>query len=1161
MTHRKVPITYAFGRRDRVDPKFAPFGVLKVGKNLRVRKDGRLGTRHGLTPLDMTTANGSLVVYDLHEYRGRLCALGSDAGDGFPADRFEYTGRAPHYWRGTDRFGQRVTVNPFTNLREVAGIPQPAGGVSGCDAATSGGITCMAYVTAALGAEQVHAVIVDSVTDQVIHTENLAFDGGAPGPLAFDTPTKIRVVGVGSTFYVGAVFADGTGTIAVAEYTVGSSSRWSLFKTTTTATLPLAFNMCAVEDASTARLAIAYGRDTGPTQGAYNAMVYRADGTVVTGFGAFGLVDVVHIEIIANQDDDRIHILRVEGTTGTLNSWTFSGSPVIGVADIALGQCELGSLCRLPAHGAIPISIAVALAKPSDDVELRVYEQATHAPVGSAVTVHAALLRTKLLPAQSGTQDVAVVFGALVAPALPDVDQATNALFYVTPAMIHRVLRDYVRAADQSAAAKTLTTLSRDSSTGAIAWPALVDPGVDDIAMPVVSLVDFQSTARRQGVSFGELYYESGAAPSVYDGRVNTELGFGEAPGIYSLSASNDPAFEGPATMTGDALPPGTVKVMNMAVVFNVDDGSGSPGAVRIFFSFSGPLSAVATYLASASGGALTTAVVGGALRVSTTATGADVTLSVDSGTAATRLGLGRIAGRPYSGSTALRPGGTYYYTVHFESVLADQSVMLGPPSVGGGHGDDYSKAAAVTLTGDQNVVAVAFSVPHTARVAMGDALYGSDLTAVVSRTEWFPFAGVAGSIFRRSVATRVAVGIDGYGQPVSIVDAIGDGTLATHDVLYTQGKTGSESGPLEQTAPEPCRYTTATESRLINAGLGRPSLAQVSKEAFTGEPFSFSSLSPFYSQVAGPILGVRALDSARFIFTKDRIYAVTGAGPDDLGGGGFDAPVEIPSPGGISNAWAFLEAPDGLWFQLDDTKLFRIPRGGGVPTWEGVDVQDTLIDYPLITGACKVRSDNVGLFACNAPALRGIDARLVVRDMRTEAWFEDFPLVSPEPLPGGLGIDAITSYGETFAYATGGVVVVQSTSAFDDAGTYVPTEARTHPLYPFGLGGYGQISDLLLTGEFRGDGRIECRVSYDDGLHWTTLASFDLLESDGLTIGQTIQRKWALPQDITSSLVVDLSYTQGSAAGPTEGFVYNQLDVLVEAEDGLRELNPGEMA
>jgi hypothetical protein len=98
---RVVSFSLAQGRRDRVDPKLAPFGVLATAKNLRVRKDGRLGCRYGYQPLDMRTSGGTLVAYDLIEYQGRLVALGSHSGSGFPERPYEYTGLGAGnvYWR------------------------------------------------------------------------------------------------------------------------------------------------------------------------------------------------------------------------------------------------------------------------------------------------------------------------------------------------------------------------------------------------------------------------------------------------------------------------------------------------------------------------------------------------------------------------------------------------------------------------------------------------------------------------------------------------------------------------------------------------------------------------------------------------------------------------------------------------------------------------------------------------------------------------------------------------------------------------------------------------------------------------------------------------------------------------------------------------------
>lgn len=1151
MAKSKVPVTYAFGRRDRVDPKLAPLGVLKVGKNLRVRKDGRLGTRTGYQPLDMSTANGDLFAYDLHEYRGRLCALGSDAGDGFPTDRFEYLGIEPYPWRGTDRFGQRVTVNPFTDLREVAGIAQPGGGVSSSDVAASEGYVCLAYVTAAAGVNYTYVVIVDAATDQVVHAENLYFDGTA-GPLFNDQPSRLRVIAVGLTFYVAAVFADGA--ISIAQYTVGTSTRFTAYIAVASVGDPItAFDMCAVTHPTTGNVVLAWDRGT---LGNLTVLVINAAGAVVGSpiIVGSGATNNVFVALEADQVANRINVFTVETpTNGRLRTYNFAGTLLVGPTTTASGAT--GSICRLPLLVSHPESVAVAVNATSFDVSVRVYNQATHAAVTAVFSVKSALMRTRLLSGQSTGQAVAVVFGGLVAPVISSPEQATNALFYLTPTTAHVAFRDYVRAADQAAPTVPFN-LSRDTTTGELAWLALVDPGVDDIAMPVVSLVKFQSAARRQGVEFGDLYYEAGAAPAVYDGRFAAEVGFGEAPGL-TLQASNSATYESTASLTGKTVNAGIVRTSSKTLEISVDN-AGTETTVSVWMAFSAPLSVVAAFIQATGSAVLTASAVDNKLQISAIATGADVSITVTGGTMAELVGLGNLVGVPFYGSTALSPGGTYYYTLHFEVVLADKSVMFGPPSVGGAAGADFATATSVTLTGDQNVVTLTGTIPHSLRIALGDALYGADVTAVFSRTQWQAFSKTPGSIFRRCVTTRLPTGPGRYGSGFSVEDHVSDAALSDNEALYTQADRGALSGPLEQDAPRACRYITATESRLITGGLGRTSLVQVSREAFTGETISFSDFSQFFSQVAGPVIGVHALDSARFVFTLDRIYAITGVGPDDLGGAGFDAPVEIPTPSGLSNAWSFLEGPDGLWFQLDDTKLFRIPRGGGAPTWEGVDVEDTLLAFPHITGACKHKGDNVAVFACCSD---DGNARFLVRDFRTENWVEDVPFIHIGFVSSGFAVAAITAYGESLAYVVGGVVYVQTTGFVDGPDAFIETQVRTHPLYPFGVGGYGQIYELLLTGEYRGDCQLDCRVSYDDGQSFATLDSFDL---SGLSVGATIQRKWTLPQDITSSIVIEFSCSPSEAEGAdatSEGFVFNQVDLLVEAEDGLRELEPSEMA
>jgi hypothetical protein len=233
---------------------------------------------------------------------------------------------------------------------------------------------------------------------------------------------------------------------------------------------------------------------------------------------------------------------------------------------------------------------------------------------------------------------------------------------------------------------------------------------------------------------------------------------------------------------------------------------------------------------------------------------------------------------------------------------------------------------------------------------------YGPDITEVISRTVW---DGSKGTEFRRTASDNVTgVGND-YGADSTIEDDTSDASLADEEVVYTQADRGAFSGPLEHDAPQPGKFIAATESRLLNAGSLRRSVFQMSKEAFLGEPFTFSEFSPFFSQVSGAIRGVASLDGARLIFTADDIFAFSGDGPDDLGGGAIGRAQDIPTPSGLEDWRSLLKAHDGLYFQLDDEKIYRLPRGGGAPEWIGIDVMDTLTSYPVITGAAKCRRDD----------------------------------------------------------------------------------------------------------------------------------------------------------------------------------------------------------
>jgi len=1021
---RVVSFSLAQGRKDRVDPRLAPFGVVAVAKNLRVRKDGRLACRYGYTALDMRTSGGTMTAYDLIEYQGRLVALGSHSASGFPERPYEYTGLGATngnvYWRyETDK--QELT--PFVDLKDITVMSPPSGGADLCDSAAGAGYVLV--VTRSLS-NVVTAVVVRESDNQPILTEVISS--------TFST-LNFRCTFAVDTFYVASQKSDNA--LDIIKFNPTTATAFSTFKgnvSAANATVAV-YDIVPVENPTTARIAICRDRGAGVD---IFIRIYDSGASQIGSDITVSGTDSTQLSLAVDQTANKIHIaIRSVGGGAILRTYNFAGTLLLGPTTLTSGNSVCA--CRIPATAAAGAAaqVATAVDTTGGDTVIEYWSEAAHTATAST-TIFSALVRTRLIPWTSSTSTnasgkYAVAFGGIVCPDISDTTtNVSNALFFTASGSAnaaHLALRDFTRAFKSTAASPS--GISRqagfhlDASTGRVAWCAMRDPGTGS-PMPSVTTFTKNSSARRQTAKFGDLLYIAGAPMQVYDGRCLTEP-FQELPGILSVTPSN---------------------------------GSGS-----------------------------------------------------------------------------LTNAAQYDYVLHWEMVLADGSIWKSAPS----------EPFSTTLGSADDTVTLVTSTPHLLTVMLNATNgYGPDITEVVSRTVW---DGSKGSIFRRTASDNVTgVGND-YGQDSTIEDDTSDASLADEEAVYTQADRGAFSGPLEHDAPQAGKFIAATESRLLNAGNLRRSLFQMSKDAFLGEPFTFSEFSPFFSQVSGAIRGVASLDGARLIFTADDIYAFSGDGPDDLGGGAIGRAQDIPTPSGLEDWRSLLKAADGLYFQLDDDKLYRLPRGGGAPEWIGIDVVDTLTTYPVITGTARCRREDTAVFACENAA--STDGRLLVRSLRTGIWTED-----TAPLTTSQGIEAVVGLGDSLAYVSGGAVYLQSTSSFaDGTSTVIPTQIKTQPIYPFDLGGYGTIWELLVTGEYRSAGTLALRVSYDDGVSFTSYDSYTLT---GLTVGQTVQRKWAIQQSDFTSLVFEWTYTP-SAAG--EGFILHTAAMLVETEEGLRELTASEMA
>jgi hypothetical protein len=481
--------------------------------------------------------------------------------------------------------------------------------------------------------------------------------------------------------------------------------------------------------------------------------------------------------------------------------------------------------------------------------------------------------------------------------------------------------------------------------------------------------------------------------------------------------------------------------------------------------------------------------------------------------------------------SGSLSPEAEYSYGLVFEYALPDGTFVQSSPGL----------PVDITTGVGEDEVNIVIQGPHSARVALGDALLGSQVTGVLYRTFWDATTETKSSTFHEVVRFACPSTLADYGDDIAVSDTTSDAVAQTRAVLYVQG------GPVEDNAPEMATYISGSSSRLTVGGLARTAEVQESKEQAIDQGAAFSNLSSFFVRCPDPVAGVVSLDGIRLVMSRSDIYAIQGEGPDDAGTGALPPPVALGSPSGLRDWRSLLVAPDGVWAQFDDSKLYRIPRAGGAPEWVGVDVQDTLAAFPDITGAARCRQDDTIVFACQNTG--GTSGRMVHRSLRTGVWLEDTP-----PLTTSEGIEALSSYGDRIAYVSGGVVFAQSESGFTDgASSVIVTEWQTEPIYPFEVGGNGHIHDIQVTGEFRSAGTLALRVSYDDGVSFEAHDSFALTG----TAGDTFKRRWSIRRSDIQSIVAEFIYTPSSVGA---GIVLTQMTLLVDPSQGLEDLDPAEM-
>ena len=326
----------------------------------------------------------------------------------------------------------------------------------------------------------------------------------------------------------------------------------------------------------------------------------------------------------------------------------------------------------------------------------------------------------------------------------------------------------------------------------------------------------------------------------------------------------------------------------------------------------------------------------------------------------------------------------------------------------------------------------------------------------------------------------------------------------------------------------------TATRDRLWLANSNE--LVQVSQRAFPNEAIAFVETNlvgpvgfAYQARVSGRITGIAALDERVIIGTRDRLYITGGDGPNYVGQGEFEVPIELPSEVGFYDFRSLALSSEGLWFQGDVDKLYLMPRGGGVPVWAGEPVHTRLGGF--ISGAAVTEGETPRVAFGIGDA-----ARAMVRDVTSKQWFE-------YALPATPARSFIEHRGKF--YFVDGSGTVWAPTGFSDNGAVIPLQVEFGDFAPFGPNGQGRLRMVQLLGEFKSAATVTLEISYDGGV---TFPYSQSLSVTGLSTDAPVRLQWYPAIQRGDRFTFRVTMTPTTA---TQGVVLNALTLGVVPSRG----------
>ena len=338
----------------------------------------------------------------------------------------------------------------------------------------------------------------------------------------------------------------------------------------------------------------------------------------------------------------------------------------------------------------------------------------------------------------------------------------------------------------------------------------------------------------------------------------------------------------------------------------------------------------------------------------------------------------------------------------------------------------------------------------------------------------------------------------DPQSPDVSVADARADAnitgggtaiTLASRKQLYT------DTGELDDVPPPAFLTGALHRGRIIGLGPDRRT-AWASKD-FTQD----AEVAPGFNEAlvlafASDKYAFASLDEKLVAFGKSDIDLVHGNGPDATGQGNDWQIQRVQSDVGTTNPRSVATTPLGVTFQ-SARGIEMLDRGLNV-IWIGRPIEDTLADYPIITSAVLVATEEEIRFTCTDSA--GETGIVLAYDYIAKIWFTR--VYKFGEATGAAFADA-KLVGGVYTMLTYDGEVYQETTAtkLDYGSNYVGIDVILAPLSASGNLAWTRVKDVTIMGTSVTNHNLKVSVARDYATSYEQDTTF-LAGSEATTIG-----------------------------------------------------------